>query len=191
MVTIFKILLIFFKVGWFRSDTKAILAVHTHMVTHNPRMSVTHNGHNSWTLKIKNVQRNDSGLYSCQINTSPMINQVGELNVGYPPDIIIGPNTSNDTIVAEGDSITLKCEVTGYPEPTVIWVREGQPQKISEGNELKLEGLTKSNMGAYLCYAKNGIPPSVSKRIRVLDHLPQPVKFQDTIQLESMILLLF
>ena len=192
-----------------RFDTKAILAVHTHMVTHNPRMSVTHNGRDSWTLKINNVQQNDSGLYSCQINTEPMTTQVGALNVGYPPDIIIGPNTSNDTIVAEGDSITLKCEVEGYPEPTVIWAREDQtpivqrnpqgkitqtlsaPQKISEGNELKLEGLTKSDMGAYLCYVKNGIPPSVSKRIRVLDHLPQPVKVQDIIQLASMILLLF
>ena len=293
MVTILKILLISLKVGWVRFDTKAILAIHTHMVTHNPRMSVTHNGHNSWTLKINNVQLNDSGSYACQINTEPMTTQVGILNVGYPPDIttgpntsndtivaegdsvnlrceatgypeptifwfrdgrapimlrnnqpnsdtqlqevegnelklqkltrsdfgdyfcyarngiqpsvskiirvkigvppdiIIGPNTSNDTIVAEGDSITLKCEVTGYPEPTVIWVREGQPQKISEGNELKLEGLTKSDMGAYLCYVKNGILPSVSKRIRVLDHLPQPVKVQDTIQLASMILLLF
>ena len=158
------------------------------MVTHNPRMSVTHNGRDSWTLKINNVQQNDSGLYSCQINTEPMTTQVGALNVGYPPDIIIGPNTSNDTIVAEGDSITLKCEVTGYPEPTVWWAREDQtpivqrnhqgkitqtlsaPQKISEGNELKLEGLTKSDMGAYLCYVRNEIPPTIARRIRVHEY---------------------
>ena len=195
-----------------RFDAKAILAVHTHMVTNNPRMSVTHNRHDSWTLKINNVQQNDSGLYACQINTEPMTTQVGALNVGYPPDIIIGPNTSNDTIVAEGDSITLKCEFEGYPEPTVTWTREDPTpivqrnsqgkitqtlsthQKISEGNELKLEGLTKADMGAYLCYARNGIPPSVSKRIRVLDQFPQAGKFQDQInrtQLASMILLPF
>ena len=189
---------LFLKVAWLLSYTK-ILAIHTHMVTNNPRMSVTHNGRDSWTLKIDNVQQNDSGLYSCQINTEPMTIQVGALNVGYPPDIIIGPNTSNDTIVAEGDSVTLRCEVTGYPEPTVNWAREDQTplvqrnhqgkitrtlsqhQKISEGNELKLEGLTRSDMGAYLCYAKNGIPPSISKRIRVLDHLPQAGKVQDQI----------
>ena len=195
-----------------RFDTKAILAVHTHMVTNNPRISVTHNGHDSWTLKINNLRQNDSGLYACQINTEPMTTQVGALNVGHPPDIIIGPNTSNDTIVAKGDSITLKCEVEGYPEPTVTWSREdptpivqrnpqgkitqtlSAPQKISEGNELKLEDLTKPDVGAYLCYARNGIPPSVSKRIRVLDQFPQAGKFQDQInrtQLASMILLPF
>ena len=65
-----------FKVAWLRSDSKAILAIHTHMVTNNPRMSVSHNGHNSWTLSIDVVQRNDSGLYMCQINTEPMTSQV-------------------------------------------------------------------------------------------------------------------
>ena len=62
--------------AWLRSDSKAILAIHTHMVTNNPRMSVSHNGHNSWTLSIDVVQRNDSGLYMCQINTEPMTSQV-------------------------------------------------------------------------------------------------------------------
>ena len=64
------------QVAWLRSDSKAILAIHTHMVTNNPRMSVNHNGHNSWTLNIDVVQRNDSGLYMCQINTEPMTSQV-------------------------------------------------------------------------------------------------------------------
>ena len=65
-----------FQVAWLRSDSKAILAIHTHMVTNNPRMTVEHNGHNSWTLMIDSVQRNDSGIYMCQINTEPMTSQV-------------------------------------------------------------------------------------------------------------------
>ena len=43
-------------------------------------MSVSHNGHNSWTLEIDMVQRNDSGLYMCQINTEPMTSQVSKDN---------------------------------------------------------------------------------------------------------------
>ena len=31
--------------------------------------------------------------------------------------------TSNDTIVAEGASVHLKCEARGYPEPRVAWKR--------------------------------------------------------------------
>ena len=71
-----KIMFQTLQVAWLRSDSKAILAIHTHMVTNNPRMSVNHNGHNSWTLNIDVVQRNDSGLYMCQINTEPMTSQV-------------------------------------------------------------------------------------------------------------------
>ena len=50
------------------------------MVTNNPRMSVEHNGHNSWTLNLEDVQRNDSGSYMCQINTEPMTSQVSKHN---------------------------------------------------------------------------------------------------------------
>jgi neurotrimin len=66
-----------YKVAWIKSDTKAILAIHTHMVAQNPRLSVTHNGHNTWMLRVYNVQKNDSGSYMCQINTDPMRSQVG------------------------------------------------------------------------------------------------------------------
>lgn len=46
-------------------------------------MSVSHNGHNSWTLTIDVVQRNDSGLYMCQINTEPMTSQVSWSYFGH------------------------------------------------------------------------------------------------------------
>lgn len=64
------------QVAWIKSDTKTILAIHTHMVTLNPRLSVTHNGHNTWKLYISNVEPKDSGTYMCQINTDPMMSQV-------------------------------------------------------------------------------------------------------------------
>ncbi len=69
------------KVAWLRSDSKAILAIHTHMVTNNPRMRVEHNGHNSWKLKLTDVRRNDSGVYMCQINTEPMTSQATEKKI--------------------------------------------------------------------------------------------------------------
>ncbi|GBP59583.1 hypothetical protein EVAR_44798_1 [Eumeta japonica] len=46
------------------------------MVTLNSRMSVTHNGHNTWKLYIANVEAQDSGSYMCQLNTKPMKSQV-------------------------------------------------------------------------------------------------------------------
>lgn len=62
--------------GWVKADTKAIQAIHDHVITHNPRISVSHNDHVTWNLHIKNVQEEDRGQYMCQINTDPMKSQV-------------------------------------------------------------------------------------------------------------------
>ncbi|KAG8303325.1 hypothetical protein J6590_013595 [Homalodisca vitripennis] len=111
------------KVAWIKSDSKAILAIHTHLVAHNNRLSVTHNGHNTWKLMVSNVQKNDSGTYMCQINTDPMRSQMGYLEVVIPPDIL-NENGPDDYVAVEGGSVRVRCKATGVPEPTVLWRRE-------------------------------------------------------------------
>ena len=67
------------QVAWVRQNSKAVLAINTHMVTKDPRISVAQTGsveHSSWTLNIQDVQLNDSGFYKCQVNTEPMMSQV-------------------------------------------------------------------------------------------------------------------
>ena len=63
-----------------KADTKAIQAIHEHVITHNPRVSVSHGDHTSWSLRIKGAQKEDEGLYMCQINTDPMKFQVIEFH---------------------------------------------------------------------------------------------------------------
>lgn len=36
-----------------------------------------------------------------------------------------------------------------------------------EGEKLEITKISRLDMGAYLCIATNGVPPSVSKRIKV------------------------
>ncbi|KAG8229390.1 hypothetical protein J437_LFUL000911 [Ladona fulva] len=67
-----------FWVGWVKADTKAIQAIHDHVITHNPRVSVSHNDQSTWNLHVRSVQEEDRGLYMCQINTDPMKSQVSE-----------------------------------------------------------------------------------------------------------------
>lgn len=64
------------QVAWIKADTKAILAIHEHVITNNARLSVTHNDYNTWTLSIRGVKREDRGQYMCQVNTDPMKMQV-------------------------------------------------------------------------------------------------------------------
>ncbi|KAL0901640.1 hypothetical protein ABMA27_006849 [Loxostege sticticalis] len=170
------------RVAWIKADTKAILAIHEHVITNNARLSVTHNDYNTWTLNIRGVKREDRGQYMCQVNTDPMKMQTAFLEVVIPPDIIY-EETSGDMMVPEGGSAKLVCKARGYPPPKIVWRREdggdiisrGGPQgktKVTsiEGEVVNLTKVTRSEMGAYLCIAANGVPPSVSKRIMLHVH---------------------
>ncbi|XP_076341177.1 neurotrimin-like isoform X3 [Tachypleus tridentatus] len=114
----------------------------------------------------------DRGQYMCQINTSPMKNQVGYIKVVVPPHID-ETLTSKDIDVREGDNVSLLCSSTGSPEPEITWRREdGEPISLGSekvlsvgGNYLNISKVSRMHMGAYLCIATNGIPPAVSKRI--------------------------
>lgn len=74
---------VFTQVGWVKADTKAIQAIHDHVITHNPRVSVSHNDHSTWNLHIRNVQEEDRGQYMCQINTDPMKSQVSRVTLRF------------------------------------------------------------------------------------------------------------
>ncbi|KAK6642394.1 hypothetical protein RUM43_003896 [Polyplax serrata] len=69
------------EVAWMHFEQSAILTVHTHVITRNPRISVSHDKHRTWILHINNVQEEDKGRYMCQINTATAKTQFGYLHV--------------------------------------------------------------------------------------------------------------
>nr|XP_031830736.1 lachesin-like isoform X5 [Nomia melanderi] len=144
-----------YKVGWLRASDQTILSVNTRTVTHNARITVSYETGGSsgsgavsgnafgvtgssqateevvngtWRLHIRQLKETDRDCYMCQINTSPMISQLGCLDILVPPDIVYGDDTSADFAVSEGDNATLSCRATGRPTPRVSWKREdGEP----------------------------------------------------------------
>uniref|UniRef100_T1IV88 Ig-like domain-containing protein n=1 Tax=Strigamia maritima TaxID=126957 RepID=T1IV88_STRMM len=176
------------RIAWLKSDSHTILTIHTHVITHNSRIRTSHNGLRQWNLHIDSVKEKDRGFYMCQINTSPMKHQYGYLEVVVPPDIS-WDETSQDVSVTEGESVSLTCKAVGYPKPTIVWRREdGQlivlrlenkkKKKVEFVNteSLNISRVHRRHMGVYLCIASNGIPPSVSKRVRLQVNFPPIIK---------------
>ncbi|XP_046416837.1 lachesin isoform X1 [Neodiprion pinetum] len=161
-----------YKVAWVRVDTQTILSIHHNVITQNSRISLSYNDHRSWYLQIKNVQEVDRGWYMCQVNTDPMRSRQGYLQVVVPPSIV-DKETSTDMVVREASNVTLNCKAVGYPEPYVMWRREdgedinynGETVNVVDGEVLHIVKISRLHMGAYLCIASNGVPPSISKRI--------------------------
>ncbi|XP_011498154.1 PREDICTED: lachesin-like [Ceratosolen solmsi marchali] len=176
-----------YKVAWLRVDTQTILTISSHVITKNHRIAVTHSGHRTWSLHIKDTRETDRGWYMCQVNTDPMSSNTGFLEVVVPPDILDYP-TSTDMMVREGNNVTLRCAATGTPEPTVTWRREAggiitlsnlQEVASIEGPELEITRVNRLHMGAYLCIASNGVPPTVSKRIVLIVHFPPMIRIEN------------
>ena len=69
------------QVAWIHLERSAILTVQNHVITRNPRISVTHDQHHTWNLHISNVQESDRGGYMCQINTAVARTRTGYLAV--------------------------------------------------------------------------------------------------------------
>uniref|UniRef100_A0A182N218 Ig-like domain-containing protein n=1 Tax=Anopheles dirus TaxID=7168 RepID=A0A182N218_9DIPT len=166
-----------YKVAWIHIDRQMILTIHRHVISRIPRYSVTYDNSNTWLLHVSQAQQDDRGYYMCQVNTNPMISQVGYLQVVVPPNILDIESTPSSVAVRENQNINMTCRADGFPTPKIIWRREdGQSITVErkkkvmvyDGEVLHLTKVSRNEMGAYLCIATNGVPPSVSKRI-ILD----------------------
>ena len=67
--------------AWIAFDKSAILTVQENVITRNPRVNVTYDGHRTWTLHLSNVNATDAGTYMCQVNTIVAKSQFGVIKV--------------------------------------------------------------------------------------------------------------
>nr|XP_054921394.1 lachesin-like [Dermacentor andersoni] len=176
-----------YRPAWIKVEDKGILSIHQQVISRNYRISLSTSDNRHFVLHIRNVQESDRGGYMCQINTSPMMSQVGYLDVLVPPDIVV-EESSSDVVVREGSNVTLTCKARGYPRPAITWRREdNEPIPLGswkngkktqtlvqtyEGEFLTVTRVSRVHMGAYLCIANNNVPSPVSRRIMLHVHFP-------------------
>ncbi|KAJ8038941.1 Hemicentin-1 [Holothuria leucospilota] len=134
----------------------------------------------SGSLEIPYVRREDAGGYYCiAYNPAGEDRGLRFLDVEVPPVIV---PVSSPVSVNESQDITLHCETTGIPLPTVTWMKNGQTipgdQRTSFGsdNSLTITDVQSSDAGMYTCVA-NSDAGRDSLQIELIVNVPPMITF--------------
>ncbi|XP_020600922.1 igLON family member 5-like [Orbicella faveolata] len=103
---------------------------------------------------IKTMENTGQFVFRCEANNS--VQDGGRssdtiLNVLAPPATV---KQAENKIAVEGTDVEVYCNVTGIPDPTVIW-RNVKTCEIIEGNLLNITNITRAQTGEYKCTASN------------------------------------
>uniref|UniRef100_A0A803VG77 Ig-like domain-containing protein n=1 Tax=Ficedula albicollis TaxID=59894 RepID=A0A803VG77_FICAL len=86
---------------------------------------------------MEKVQLLDQGTYTCECrNAAGSSSKEHHLEVHVPPEFIRGSELTTNVSVSLQGSLTLTCEATGVPQPTITWFWDGSPVTPSEHTHL-------------------------------------------------------
>uniref|UniRef100_A0A3Q4HTJ7 Hemicentin 1 n=1 Tax=Neolamprologus brichardi TaxID=32507 RepID=A0A3Q4HTJ7_NEOBR len=113
-------------------------------------------------LKISRVHVQDSGRYTCEAtNIAGKTEKNYNLNVWVSPSIR-GSEEASPLTVVEGSLITLMCESSGIPPPSLAWTKDGSELKsdqrvriLSGGRQLQISSAEKTDAASYTCTASS------------------------------------
>jgi len=140
---------------------------------------------NKKNLKIKGVGKDDRGMYKCKgINGFGSTEVMLELLVVGTEELkglglddldqLQSPafirEDSAEVVQGEGEEAVLDCSVTGYPDPTIVWYREGRVLREG-GSRLVIPAIGRAGAARYSCRASN-LVGSVERQFSVLMATP-------------------
>lgn len=115
----------------------------------------------SGSLYFQQTNIRDSGIYICIVNNSAGEKRLeSTLTVTAPLKAEIQPKR----IVVDSDkSVTLTCNVSGYPVEGITWLKDQKPLMTNGGKVrlvsrevLRINAVGREDKGIYQCYARNG-----------------------------------
>ncbi|KAK4885558.1 hypothetical protein RN001_001829 [Aquatica leii] len=163
-------------VSWIRHRDLHLLTVGRMTYTSDQRFTSIHNPlTEDWTLQIRYPQRRDSGVYECQVGTTPPIGIPMHLSVVEPVTTLLG---GPEMYINKGSTMNLTCIVRHSPEPppTISWTHNSQEinydsprggvSVITEKGDITVSYLLvqrarSSDSGKYTCSPSNANPKTL------------------------------
>ena len=85
-----------------------------------------------------------------------------------PPSVTVH---KQETIVVEGHNTSLACEVSGEPNPTITWTKQGSSKVLSNTSSLDVVNVSRhdaiDDIIQYQCTASNGVGTSATATVNV------------------------
>ncbi|XP_047474387.1 zwei Ig domain protein zig-8-like [Penaeus chinensis] len=172
-------------VSWIRHRDIHLLTVGSYTYTSDQRFRALHmDDSDDWVLKIKFVQIRDSGIYECQISTTPPVSHFIRLKVVKPYTHVLG---GPDMYINKGSTINLTCVVEFSPEPPdfIYWNhndkiisydsdRGGVTVIIEKGDvttsSLLIQDARPADSGRYDCNPSNASPANLTVHVLNGEH---------------------
>ncbi|KAI3368574.1 hypothetical protein L3Q82_025583, partial [Scortum barcoo] len=157
------------KITWFK-DSQPLSSDGPHKILSNGR-----------TLQVLTAQVSDTGRYVCVAdNVAGSAEKSFNLNVHVPPTII-GLNPETVTVVVN-NFVSLSCEATGFPPPTLSWLNDRGPIQANTnalimpgGRTLQILKVKVSDGGKYSCVAMNAAGEAY-KRVYLTVFVPPSIR---------------
>uniref|UniRef100_A0ABM5GDB4 Hemicentin-1 n=1 Tax=Pogona vitticeps TaxID=103695 RepID=A0ABM5GDB4_9SAUR len=114
-------------------------------------------------LQLKNTQVSDTGRYVCvAVNVAGLADRKYDLSVHVPPSFVGDLSVPENISTLEKNPVTLICEASGVPHPSIMWLKYGQPisssnsvRILSGGRMLRLMKVNVEDAGRYTCVVTN------------------------------------
>ncbi|XP_058061405.1 zwei Ig domain protein zig-8-like [Anopheles bellator] len=179
-------------VSWIRHRDLHLLTVGKATYTSDQRYQSVHNPQlDDWSLKVLYPQQRDSGVYECQISTTPPVGYSMTLAVVEPITTVVG---GPDLYIDTGSTVNLTCIVRHLPEPPPLiqWTHNGEEinydsprggvSVITEKGDittsyLLIQRARSSDSGKYTCLPSTANPMTVHVHVLNGEH---PAAIQGT-----------
>ncbi|XP_008210347.1 hemicentin-2 [Nasonia vitripennis] len=172
-------------VSWVRHRDIHLLTVNKETYTADNRFVPMHFPRTEdWSLEVRSPQPRDSGMYECQVSTTPPIGHSMHLSVVEPVTQILG---DTDMYINRGSTMNLTCVVLHSPEPppAISWTHDekeinydsprGGVTVITEKGEqttsyLLIQRAQPADSGKYTCHPSNANTQTVTVHVLNGEH---------------------